>query len=109
MMKPTAFLINTSRGDIVNERDLIWALENRVICGAGLDVFEEEPLPKDSPLLKMDNVILIPHNAGWNDQSELVTGGRALENIIDLFEGRRPRNILNPDYASHISGQKHVG
>jgi len=99
MMKPTAFLINTSRGEIVNEKDLIWALENRVICGAGLDVFEREPIPQDSPLLKMDNVVLIPHNAGWNDQSEFVTGGRALANIIDLFEGRIPRDILNPDYA----------
>lgn len=108
MMKPTAFLINTSRGEIVNEKDLIQALQNHVIRGAGLDVFEREPLPKDSPLLKMDNVVLIPHNAGWNDQSELVTGGRALDDIIDLFEGRVPRNILNSDYAACLMKKTNV-
>jgi len=63
MMKPTAVLINTSRGPIIDEKALIDALENGIIAGAALDVFEIEPLPKTSPLKKMDNVMLAPHNA----------------------------------------------
>ncbi|MGC1122592.1 MAG: D-2-hydroxyacid dehydrogenase [Candidatus Methanofastidiosia archaeon] len=64
LMKPTAYLINVSRGEIVSEPDLIEALTNHWIKGAGLDVFEEEPLPQDSPLWKMDSVIITPHYAG---------------------------------------------
>lgn len=102
MMKPTSFIINTSRGGIIDEDDLVWALENKVIAGAGLDVFDKEPLPADSPLLKMNNVVVIPHNAGWNDQTEMDTGTRALQNIIDVYEGKVPRNVLNPDYVKNI-------
>lgn len=63
LMKPTAYLINTSRGPVVDEKALIEALENKKIAGAGLDVFEDEPLSGDNPLKKMSNVILSPHNA----------------------------------------------
>lgn len=63
MMKPTAILINTARGSIVDEPALIAALQNKVIAGAAMDVFEVEPLPADSPLLHMDNVLLAPHNS----------------------------------------------
>ena len=62
LMKSNAVIINTARGHLINEKDLIRALEQKKIAGAALDVFEEEPLPKDSPLLKMDNVMLAPHN-----------------------------------------------
>ncbi|NJL13758.1 MAG: hydroxyacid dehydrogenase [Microscillaceae bacterium] len=62
IMKPSAIFINVARGPIVNEPDLVWALENKVIAGAGLDVFEEEPLPAHSPLRRMDNVLLSSHN-----------------------------------------------
>jgi D-3-phosphoglycerate dehydrogenase len=62
-MSPDAYLINTARGPIVEEHALIEALQNESIAGAGLDVFEDEPLPEDSPLRKMDNVLLAPHNA----------------------------------------------
>jgi D-3-phosphoglycerate dehydrogenase len=64
LMKPTAFLINTSRGGVIDEEALYWALDNHLIAGAGLDVFREEPAPKDNPLLDLDNVILTPHIAG---------------------------------------------
>ncbi len=84
LMKPTAVLINTSRGPIVREEDLLNALQNGTIGGAALDVFEAEPLPKDSPLLQMDNVLLAPHNANsspacwervhWNTIRNLLIG-----------------------------------
>jgi D-3-phosphoglycerate dehydrogenase len=83
-MKPNAVLINTARGPIIKETDLISALQNKRIAGAALDVFEFEPLPKDSPLLKMDNVMLAPHNSNssptawerihWNTIKNLVEG-----------------------------------
>jgi len=83
-MKPTAILINTARGPIVDEPSLIAALQQGWIGGAALDVFEIEPLPKDSPLLKMDNVMLAPHNSNssptawerihWNTIRNLVEG-----------------------------------
>ncbi|MBL8051572.1 MAG: hypothetical protein JNM46_10155, partial [Anaerolineales bacterium] len=84
LMKPNAVLINTARGPIVNEKDLVTALNSKQIGGAALDVFEFEPLPKDSPLLKMDNVMLAPHNSNsspaawervhWNTIKNLVEG-----------------------------------
>ena len=84
LMKPSAFLINTARGPIINEKDLIAALQQGKIAGAGLDVFEYEPLPADSPLLGMDNVILAPHNSNsspmawervhWNTIKNLLIG-----------------------------------
>jgi len=83
-MKPTAILVNTARGPVVEEAALIAALQNKQIAGAALDVFEVEPLPADSPLKKMDNVLLAPHNANsspaawervhWNTVRNLVTG-----------------------------------
>ncbi|MBI2626195.1 MAG: phosphoglycerate dehydrogenase [Candidatus Nealsonbacteria bacterium] len=78
LMKPTAYLINTSRGPVVDEKALIEALENKKIAGAGLDVFEEEPLPQDSPLRKFPNVILSPHNAN----SGMIAWQRVHENTI---------------------------
>ena len=63
LMKPTAYLINTSRGPVVDEKALIDALLGEKIAGAGLDVFETEPLPADSPLMAMENVVLVPHTA----------------------------------------------
>jgi D-3-phosphoglycerate dehydrogenase len=63
IMKSSAYLINASRGPVVDEPALIEALRNNQIAGAGLDVFEEEPLPQDSPLRKFDNCLLAPHNA----------------------------------------------
>ena len=83
-MKPSAVLVNTARGPIVNEKDLVEALQQKKIAGAALDVFEDEPIPPGSPLLSMDNVMLAPHNSNsspaawenvhWNSIRNLLTG-----------------------------------
>jgi D-3-phosphoglycerate dehydrogenase len=84
LMKPNAVLINTARGQIVEERALIEALQAKGLAGAALDVFEKEPLPLDSPLLKMDNVMLAPHNSN----SSPAAWERVHWNTIrNLFEG----------------------
>ena len=96
-MKENAFLINTSRGPVVDEAALIEALEAKRIGGAGLDVFEKEPLPKDSPLRKMKNVILTPHTAGMPDGLKFHQKRYAffLENITRVSQGKPPLNALN--------------
>lgn len=93
-MKPHAILINTSRGKLVREEDLIEALESGVISGAGLDVFEEEPLPVSSPLLRLQNVVLTPHiSAGTRDA--LVTKMRAaFANMVRATNGEQPLNLV---------------
>jgi phosphoglycerate dehydrogenase-like enzyme len=94
-MKPTAYLINTSRGPLVNETDLIAALEAGQIAGAGLDVFEEEPLPTDSPLIGMENVILAPHSLAWTDDLYRDNGLGACENILAVLRGEPPKYPVN--------------
>ena len=97
-MKRSAFLINTSRGAIVDETALIEALQTKRIAGAGLDVFEKEPLSKESPLRKMPNVILTPHTAGMPDGLKFHQKRYAYfrENILRVSQGKSPLNALNP-------------
>jgi glyoxylate reductase len=93
-MKPTAFLINTSRGPVIDEYALLKALKEKVIAGAGLDVFEFEPKPVPG-LIELDNVVLTPHIASANmDAREAMAETNALD-IIDFFEGKVPKNIVN--------------
>jgi D-3-phosphoglycerate dehydrogenase / 2-oxoglutarate reductase len=102
MMKPSAFLINTARGGMICEADLVEALKAKKIAGAGLDVFEKEP-PGDSPLFQFDNVVLTPHTAGGDFQSRDDMAHSAAEAIVDLHHGRWPsEKIVNAEVKSRF-------
>ena len=101
LMKETAYLINTSRGPIVEEQALINALRNQRIQGAGLDVFEQEPIDINNPLLNMENVILTPHAICWTDECFLGNGQSACQSIVDVSMGRLPQNIVNREVVDH--------
>jgi len=101
LMKPTAFLINTSRGPVVQEAALITALERRQIAGAALDVYEREPQIGHG--LLRPNVVLAPHLASGSLETRTRMAMMAVENTIALFEGRRPPNILNPVVMEKIA------
>jgi glyoxylate reductase len=94
-MKPTSFLINTSRGPVVEEAALVQALENKKIAGAALDVYEREPLIAEG--LKRPNVVLAPHISSASLATRTKMACMAAENVVALFKGRRPLNILNPE------------
>ncbi len=95
LMKPTAYLINTARGPIVDQKVLTEALQNRRIQGAGLDVFEKEPIDTNDPLLSMDNVIVTPHSICWTDECFDGNGKSACESIISVASGKMPTWIVN--------------
>jgi glyoxylate reductase len=93
-MKNTAFLINTSRGQVVDERSLIKAIKNKWIAGAALDVFEKEPLDSNSPLIRMENVVLLPHIGSATYQIRSKMSETAAQNIIDILSGREPAFLV---------------
>jgi glyoxylate reductase len=94
MMKPTAYLINTSRGPVVNEASLAEALQKGIIAGAGLDVYEEEP-EINPGLLKLDNVVLTPHIASGSVETRAKMAIMAAENVIAALDGKTPPNAVN--------------
>lgn len=95
MMKPSAFLINTARGPIVDESALIEALQERRLAGAALDVFEAEPLPAGSPLMTLDNVILTSHSLGWTEELFRDMGRIDCEGALAVMRGNAPANVVN--------------
>ena len=97
LMKPTAFLINTARGGIVDTEALTQVLRAKRIAGAGLDVFEGEPLRADSPLRELENVYLSPHCAGSTTDARTRSGRMAAENLVRGLTGERPEGIVNPE------------
>lgn len=97
LMKPTAYLINTARGGVVNSEALYRALRDRRIAGAALDVFEQEPLPADSPLRGLDNLYMSPHAGGVTKDARALSGMNAAENVIRILRGERPLHIVNPE------------
>ena len=94
LMKPDAVLVNTARGGLIVEADLIEALESGQIGGAGLDVFEEEPTSPNNPLYSMENVVVSPHLAGNDDLSMEEMGNEAAQCVIDLSQGRWPEGAV---------------
>ena len=95
LMKETAFFINGSRGKTVDEKALIVALQNKEIAGAGLDVFEEEPVQANNPLLKMENVVTLPHIGSATLQTRKDMCMFAAENIVAALKGERPPALIN--------------
>jgi D-3-phosphoglycerate dehydrogenase len=95
LMKPTAYLINTARGPIVDQKALTKVLQEGAIAGAGLDVLEQEPPDSDDPILKLDNVILAPHALCWTDQCFAGNGAADVKAVLDVQHGRVPRGVVN--------------
>ena len=100
-MKPDAVLINTARGPIVDEAAMIEALQEKRIAGAALDVFEQEPLSADSPLTKMENVILTSHSIAWTEELFRDMGRIDCEGALAIYRGEVPKHVVNPQVLSH--------
>jgi D-3-phosphoglycerate dehydrogenase len=97
MMKPNAIIVNCARGGIIDEEALYDALKNKRIFGAGIDVFEKEPTPDNYPLLKLDNILTSPHNAGTSVEGKNAVVRMAIQNVIDIAEGKKPAGVKNPE------------
>jgi D-3-phosphoglycerate dehydrogenase len=105
LMKPSAYLINTARGPIVDQKALTKVLQEGRIAGAGLDVQEQEPPDADDPLLKLDNVILAPHALCWTDQCFAGIGASAVRSVLDVADGHTPRGLVNRAVLQHARWQ----
>jgi len=96
IMKETAYLVNTSRGPVVDEAELHRALKEGVIAGAALEVFEQEPIDPKSPLLELDNVVLTPHIASASVETRTKMAVVAATNLVSVLNGEEPPNLVNP-------------
>lgn len=101
-MKPTAFLINTARGAVVDERALIKALQEGRVAGAGLDVFEKEPIDPENPLLKMENVVTLPHVGSATEATRRAMVDLAADNVLAILQGKQPLTPVNPEVLSKL-------
>lgn len=100
LMKKTAVFVNTSRGPVVDQAALAEALASRRIFAAGIDVFEQEPVSADDPLLKLDNVVVVPHIASASIPTRIRMATLAAENLVAVLQGKRPPNPVNPEVLS---------
>jgi phosphoglycerate dehydrogenase-like enzyme len=105
MMKPTAFLISTARGPLVDQTALYEALRGKRIAGAGMDVFEQEPVDPNDPILKLENVIVTPHALCWTDECERIMGESVLRSIQEVAAGKVPTNVVNREAAENPAMQ----
>jgi D-3-phosphoglycerate dehydrogenase / 2-oxoglutarate reductase len=98
LMKPTAFIVNTSRGPAIKEADIVQALNEKIIAGAALDVFDEEPMPMENPLRQIDpyRLILTPHNIGANPGSSEAGQRMAAQSMLAILDGKVPDTVVNP-------------
>ena len=101
LMKPTAFLINTARGPIVDQSALTEALTSKRIAGAGLDVFQDEPSAADDKLFGLPNVIVTPHSLCWTDQCFADIGAADIRAVVDVLAGEAPDAIVNRGVTSN--------
>lgn len=97
MMKETSYLVNTSRGPVINEEALYTALKEGVIMGAAMDVFEKEPIDPDSPLLGLENAVLTPHIASASVETRTKMAIVAANNLVSVLRGEEPPNLVNPE------------
>ena len=96
-MRPEAYLINACRGAVVVEDDLVQALNDKVIAGAALDVFNQEPLPADHPFTKAPNLVLTPHSAALTDGSLVRMGTESVAELLSILDLNKPINLVNPE------------
>jgi len=104
LMKPTAYLINAARGPVVDESALIAALQAGRIAGAGLDVFEREPVDSANPLVSMENVVALPHIGSATDATRQAMVDLAVDNVLAVLQGKPPLTPVNPDVRPHLRG-----
>ena len=101
LMKPTAYLINTARGEIVHEAALIEVLSKNKIAGAAIDVFEKEPPNSDNPLFELENVILSSHNISLSDEGNRLGNQAVASAVLAVARGEVPKNVINPEVLDH--------
>jgi len=97
LMKPSAYLINTARGTVVDEAALVAALQKNQIAGAAIDVYDPEPPRPGNPLLKMDNVIVTPHFCAMTAESLYNMGTMVAQGVLDALNNKRPEYLVNPE------------
>src|SRR5699024_154687 len=97
LMKPKSIIVNGSRGSVINESDLIRALKNKIIGGAGLDVYEKEPIDRTNELINLDNVVLTPHIGSATAETREMMVEQGIKNLTAALDGKKPDNLLNSD------------
>lgn len=108
-MKPSAYLVNTARGPVVDQKALYNALVEGRLAGAAIDVFDPEPSPSDDPILKLSNVIVAPHAIGFVDQMFQTMGEVNTRAILAVKNGQAPDNLVNPEVVNRVGFQKKLG